>query len=46
MGKELIQLMYNRAGASKNPEEYIEIVQKLYRLMDLPDDKFIKEMEW
>jgi hypothetical protein len=46
MGKKLIKIMEERACKSKDPKSYIEIAKKLYQLMGLTDDEFIKEMEW
>lgn len=46
MSLKLRQLVYLRASNSKDPDEYIEIVERLYRLYNLPDDEFIKEMGW
>lgn len=46
MGKDLIKLLYERASKSKDPKAYIKKVEELYKLMDLTDDEFIKEMGW
>lgn len=46
MGEELTKLMNQRAADSKDAAKYVHHVKELYKLMELSDEEFIKEMKW